>query len=170
MIWICIKKTDFDECFACRKPFLELLIRQNPNFCCYLLSQKPWYGEKMDKKQFLNEKFWNESDFETSFYNASDFESRISKHVRFSVNFKQLVIFGIGIFTACQILNIFFTTRQILIRNFNNATDFYVKLVLKNEILLDNFFSKNLSKYVSIQANLKQLVSFWIRTFAACQF
>ena len=38
------------------------------------------------------------------FKNASDFESRISKYVRFSVNFEQLVIFGIGSFTACQIL------------------------------------------------------------------
>ena len=114
------KKTDFDECFVCRMSFLELLITQNHKFCSYLLSQKPWYGEKMDKKQFFNEKIWKESDSETSFYNASDFESRISKYVRFSVNFKQLVIFGIGIFTACQILKHLFSTRQILIRNVNN--------------------------------------------------
>ena len=99
---------------------MELFITQNPNFCSYLVSQKPWYGEKMDNKQFLKEEFLKESDFETSFYNASDFESRFSKNVRFSVDFKQLVIFGIGIFTACQILKHLFTTRQILIRKVNN--------------------------------------------------
>ena len=81
------KKTDFDGCFACTKSFLELFITQSPNFCSYLFSQKPWYGEKMDEKQFLNEKNWKESDFETSFYNASVFEPRISEYVRFLVNF-----------------------------------------------------------------------------------
>ena len=65
-IWF-VKKTDFDECFACRKSFLEHFITQNPNFCSYVLSQKPWYGEKMDKNQFVIEDFWRESDFETTF-------------------------------------------------------------------------------------------------------
>ena len=127
--------------------------------------------EKKEKKQFLNQdfqkrnRFWNRfsttrqtlnqevqnmSDFLSTLNNSSFLESEILQHVKF--------------------WNIFFTTRQILIRNFRNATDFYVKLVLKKEIFLDNLFANNLSKHVKIQANLKQLVSFWIRTFAACQF
>ena len=150
--------------------FSTLLSRKNANFLSYAISQKPWYREKKEKKVFESTLSKKKQILKQVFNNASDFESRISKYVRFSVNFKQLVIFGIGILSACQILKHLFTTRQILIRNFNNATDFYVKLVLKKEIFLDNLFSNNLPKHVWIQADLKQLVSFWIRTFAACQF
>ena len=165
-----VKKSDFDEYFACRKSFLELFITENSNFCCYLLSQKPSYGEKMDKNQFwrktfennqilkqvfttrqtLNQEFQIMSGFQSTLNNSSFLESDFLQHVKF--------------------WNIFFTTHQILTRNFNNATGFYVKLVLENEILLDNLLSENLSKKVSIQANHKRLVSFWNRTFAACQF
>ena len=101
-------------------------------------------------RQTLNQDFQKMSDFQSTLNNSSFLESEILQHVKF--------------------WNISFTTRQILVRNFNNATDFYVILVLKNEIFLDNLLLKNLSKHVLIQANLKQLVSFWIRTFAACQF
>ena len=164
------KKQIFMTVLLAENLFLELFTTQNPKFCSYLVSQKPWYGEKMDNKQFLKEKFGKESDFETSFYNASDFESSFSKNVRFSVNLKQLVILESEFLQHVKFWNISFTTRQILVRNFNNATDFYVILVLKNEIFLDILLLKNLSKHVLNQANLKQLVSFWIRTFAACQF
>ena len=41
--------------------FSILLPRKNANFFSYALSQKPRYGEKMDKRQFLNEGFWKES-------------------------------------------------------------------------------------------------------------
>ena len=114
------KKNRFWWKFCLQKIFFGPFITQNPNFCSYLLSQHSWYAKKKDNKQFLNEELWKESGFKTSFYNASDFESWFSKNVRFLVNFKQLVIFGIGIFTACQILKNLFTTRQILIRNVNN--------------------------------------------------
>ena len=101
-------------------------------------------------RQTLNQDFQKMSDFQSTLNNSSFLESGILQHVKF--------------------WNISFTTRQILVRSFDNATDFYVILVLKNEIFLDNLLLKNLSKHVLIQANLKQLVSFWIRTFAACQF
>ena len=100
-------------------------------------------------RQTLNQDFQKMSDFQSTLNNSSFLESEFLQHVKF--------------------WNISFTTRQILVRNFNNATDFYVILVLKIEIFLDNSLLKNLSNYVLIQANLKQLVSFWIRTFAACQ-
>ena len=118
----------------------------------------------------MKEEFWKESDFETSFYNASDFESRFSKNVRFSVNLKQIVLLESEFLQHVKFWNIFFTTRQILVRIFNNATDFYVILVLKIEIFLDNSLLKNLSNYVLIQANLKQLVSFWIRILQRVSF
>ena len=89
----------------------------------------------------MNQEFQNVSDFQSALKNSSFLESGFLQHVKF--------------------WNMFFTTRQILIRNFKNATDFYVKLVVKTEIFLDNSFSNNLSKHVLIQANLKQLVSFW---------
>ena len=108
-----------------------------------------WNGF-LTRHQTLTQEFQNVSDFQSTLNNSSFVESEFLRHVKF--------------------WNIFFTTRQILIRNFRNATDFYVKLVLKKEIFSDKLFSNNLSKHVSIQANLKQLVSFWIRTFAACQF
>ena len=127
--------------------------------------------EKKGKKQFLNQdfqkrnRFWNRfsttrqtlnqeiqnmSDFLSTLNNSSFLESEFLQHVKF--------------------WNIFFTTRQILIRIFRNATDFYVKLVLKNEIFLDNLFSNILSKLVRTQANLKQLVSFWIRILQRVSF
>ena len=101
-------------------------------------------------RQTLNQEFQNMSDFQSTLNNSSFLESEFLQHVKF--------------------WNIFFTTRQILIRNFNNATDFYVKLVLKKEIFLDNLFSKDLSKHVRIQANIKQLVSFWIRILQCVKF
>ena len=167
---ICIKKK-FDEWFACRKSLFEHSMPQKRHFFSYVISQKPWYREKKEKKQFLNQdfqkrnRFWNR--FSTTrqtlnqeFQNTSDFQSTLNNSSFLESEFFQHVKFW----------NIFFTRRQILIKNFNNATDFYVKLVLKKEIFLDNLFSNNLPKHVRIQADLKQLVSFWIRTFAACQF
>ena len=150
--------------------FSTLLSRKNANFLSYAISQKPWYREKRKKKflnqdfqkrnrfwnrfsttrQTLNQEFQNMSDFLSTLNNSSFLESEVLQHVKF--------------------WNIFFTTRQILIRNFNNATDFYVKLVLKKEIFLDNLFSNNLSKHVLIQANLKQLVSLWIRYLQRVSF
>ena len=38
----------------------------------------------------------------------------------------------------------FFTTHQVLDGNFNNATDFRVRLVSKHQAFLDNLLSKNL--------------------------
>ena len=150
--------------------FSTLLSRKNANILSYAISQKPWYREKKEKmflnlhfqkrnrfwnrfstkRQTLNQEFQNTSDFQSTLNNSSFLESEFFQHVKF--------------------WNIFFTTRQILIRNFNNATDFYVKLVLKNEIFLDNLFSNILSKLVRIQANLKQLVSFWIRILQRVSF
>ena len=101
-------------------------------------------------RQTLNQEFQNMSDFLSTLNNSSFLESEVLQHVKF--------------------WNIFFTTRQILIRNFKNETDFYVKLVLKKEIFLDNLFSNNLSKHVLIQANLKQLVSLWIRYLQRVSF
>ena len=101
-------------------------------------------------RQTLNQEFQNMSDFQSTLKNSSFLESEFLQHVTF--------------------WNIFFTTRQILIRNFNNATGFYVKLVLEKEIFLDNLFSRNLSKLVRIQANLTQLVSFWIRNMQRVSF
>ena len=63
--------------------------------------------------------------------NATDLGSRISQYVRILANFTQLVLFWIGIFLACLILNHFFTVRQILNRNFNNLTDFHVNFFWK---------------------------------------
>ena len=151
--------------------FSTLLSRKNANLFSYAISQKTWYREKKEKKtvfesrlsnkknrfwnrfsttrQTLNQEFQNMSDFQSTLNNSSFLESEFLHHVKF--------------------WNTFFTTRQTLFKNFNNATDFYVKLVLKKEIFLDNLFSNGLSKPVRIQANLKQLVSLCIRTFAARQ-
>ena len=63
--------------------------------------------------------------------NATDLGSRISQNVRILANITQLVLFWIGIFLACLILNHLFTVRQILNRNFNNLTDFRVILFWK---------------------------------------
>ena len=101
-------------------------------------------------RQTLNQEVQNMSDFLSTLNNSSFLESEILQHVKF--------------------WNIFFTTRQILIRNFRNATNFYVKLVLKKEIFLDILFPNVLSKLVRIQANLKQLVSFWIRILQRVKF
>ena len=101
-------------------------------------------------RQTLNQEFKNMSDFLSTLNNSSFLESEFLQHVKF--------------------WNIFFTTRQILIRNFRSATDFYVKPVLKKEIFLDNLFSNILSKPVRIQANLKKLVSFWIRILQRIKF
>ena len=100
--------------------FWNFLSRKAPTSAVISFLKNHDMEKKWIKSSFWIKKIRKESDFETSFYNASDFESRISKYVRFLVNFKQLVIFGIQIFTACQILKHHFTTRQILIRNVNN--------------------------------------------------
>ena len=73
------------------------------------------------------------------FHIASDFESRNLKGVRFTANFLQLVTFSIELLKACQIWRHFFTARQILNRNFNNASSFKVKLFLENQILWEDF-------------------------------
>ena len=151
--------------------FSILLSRKYANFLSYAICQKPWYREKKGKKQFLNQdfqkrnRFWNR--FSTTrqtlnqeFQNMSDFLSTLNKSSFLKSEFLQHVKFW----------NIFFTTRQILIRNFRSATDFHRKLVLKKEIFLDNLFSNILSKLVRIQANLKQLVSFWIRILQRVKF
>ena len=151
--------------------FSTLLSRKNANFFSYAISQKPWFREKKEKKQFLNQnfqkrnRFWNKfltarQIFNQKFQNMSDFQSTLNNLSFLESEFLQHV----------KSRNVSFTTRQILVRTFNNATDFYEKLVLKKEIFPDNLFSNNLSKHVRIQANLKQLVSFRLRTFAACQF
>ena len=158
---ICLQKINFRPFYPANTP-TSLVMRFVKNHDI---------EKKKEKKQFLNQdflkrnRFWNR--FSTTrqtlnqeFQNTSDFQSTLNKSSFLESEFLQHVKFW----------NIFFTTRQILIRNFRSATDFHRKLVLKKEIFLDNLFSNNLSKHVKIQANLKQLVSFWIRTFAACQF
>ena len=99
--------------------FWNFLSRKAPNSAVICFLKNHDMEKKGIKSSFWMKKILKKSDFETSFYNASDFESRISNYVRFLVNFKQLVIFGIRIFTARQILKHLFTTRQILIRNVN---------------------------------------------------
>ena len=71
--------------------------------------------------------------------------------------FTGLVIFYIGNFTACQILKHPFTTYQVLNENFNNATDFHVKLFSKHQAFMDNLLPKklfSLSIYIVKMSNL----------------
>ena len=121
--------------------FSTLLSLKDANFFSYAISQKPLYREKMERKTVFESRLSKKKQIlKQVFNNASDFESRISKYVRFSVNFKQLVIFGIGIFTACQILKHLFTTRQILIRNVNNffaTTQGFKKKKLRVKVWID---------------------------------
>ena len=137
---ICIRR-DFDECFPCRKSLSTLLSRKNANLFSYAISQKPWYREKKEKKQFLNQvfqirnRFWNRflttrQTLNQEFQNMSDFQSTLNNSSFLESEFLQHVKFW----------NIFLTTRQILIRNFNNAKDLYVKLVLKKEFSWTNCF------------------------------
>ena len=66
------------------------------------------------------------------------------KRSKFLVNFTQPVIFVSETSQRVRFWNIFFTTHQVLNGNFNNATDFHVRLVSKHQAFLDNLLSKNL--------------------------
>ena len=97
-------KTDFYEWFAWRKSLFDPFTPQNAKLFKYAFSQKPWYGEKMEKEQFLNQDFWKESDFGTGF--------------------QQRVRFWIKSFKIRQIFRQLYTTRHFLNRNFFLVTDF----------------------------------------------
>ena len=91
---ICSEKVDFRSFYTAKTPISSIMrFLKNHDMEKKWIKTSLWM-KTLEKNQILK----------VTFNNASDFESRISKYVRFSVNFKQLVIFGIGIFTACQIL------------------------------------------------------------------
>ena len=66
------------------------------------------------------------------------------KRSKFLVNFTQPVIFVSETSQRVRFWNIFFTTHQVLNGNFNNATDFHVRLVSNHQAFLDILLSKNL--------------------------
>ena len=117
------------------KLFWNFLPRKTPK------SVVIWFLKNHDKeKNWIKNSFWMKT-FEKNqiwrqvFKNVSNFESRFSKYVRFLVNFKQFVIFGIGIFTAFQILIPLFYHTSVLIWNFKKPFFTTPQAVKKNQKL-----------------------------------
>ena len=130
-------KTNFYEWFAWRKLLFDPFTPQNAKFFRYAFSQKPWYGEKMEKEQFLNQDFWKESDFETGFqqrvrfwiksfkirhifwrdfHNSPDFKSKYLLRVEYWIEFQHSVEIWSTIFTLHPISKkkLFFRTSKLL--------------------------------------------------------
>ena len=130
--------------------FSILLPRKTPNSLGMRFLKNHDMEKNWKKNSFWIKTFEKNQILKQVFNNASDFESRVSKYVRFLVNSTQLVIFESEFLPRDGFWNIFFTTRQILNRIFNDAKGFYKELNLKNEFFLDSLLSKNLSKHVRI--------------------
>ena len=144
--------------------------------------------ESKRKKNSLWIKFFERNQILKQVYNnATDLGSRVSQYVRILANFTQLVLFWMGIFLACLILNHLFTVRQILNRNFNNLTDFHVKLFWKinfcwtvryQKIFFLSFYTVKMSKlalshfvgkFVSESDVFGKKIIFWIENFENSQ-
>ena len=101
-IWF-VKKTDFDECFACRKSLLAFLWRKTPTSAviCFLKNHdmetksikssfrmKNFERNQILKQVFrtrptLNQEFQNMSDFQSTLNNSWFLESEFLQHVKF---------------------------------------------------------------------------------------
>ena len=134
--------------------------------------KKTVFESKLPKKKQILKQVFN---------NASDFESRISNYVRFSVNFKQLVFFGIGNFRRMSNFEKSFLphvrfwseilgTQQIFTwnwfwkRNFSCAVCF--------QIIFQNLseFTPTLSNSSVFGSLVLQRVSFRIKLLSFCRF
>ena len=160
--------------------FQNFLSRKTPTSAviCFLKNhdmEKKWikssfWMKKFEKNQILEQVFTTRQTLNQDFQNVSDFQSTLNNSSFLESEFLQHIKFW----------NIPFTARQILIRNFNNATGFYMKLVLENEFCLTICFRKIFQKMTAFKPTLNnssvygsellQRVSFRIKILTSCRF
>ena len=168
---ICLQKINFRPFYPAKMPTYSVM-RFLKNHDWEKKRKKTVFESRLSKKEQILKQVFN---------NASDFESRISKYVRFSVNFKQLVFFGIGNF--CSMSNFeksflphvrfwseilgtqqIFTWNWIWKRNFSWTVCF--------QIIFQNLseFTPTLSNSSVFGSELLQRVTFRIKLISFCRF
>ena len=91
---ICLQKITFRPFYPAKTPTSSVMRFLKNNDIEKKRKKKTVFESRLPKKKQILKQVLN---------NASEFESRISNFVRFSVNFKQFVFFGIGKF--CSLSN-----------------------------------------------------------------
>ena len=143
--WNCFfKKTNFDESFAERKSLLDRFTPKTPSYATLRFLKNQQLLKKLKKKTVFLSRLLRRIRFWNMFLTKSQIRIKIFKISQFLVNFTKLVIFCIGNFTECEILTHIFYHTSTLNGNFDNATQFHVKLVSKHQAFLDNLLSKSL--------------------------
>ena len=121
--------------------------------------------KKGRKNNFLINTYEKNRVLKQVFKNASDFESRFSKRVNLLVNFTQLVIFWISVFTACQVLNFLHQTFYILSifeLNFHIASELESRFLQRIRFQWTTVFRKSKS---FVKRAFKESFSWSIYTF-----
>ena len=156
----CFQKITFGSFYTKKRHFLQLSVFSETNNCL-----KQW--KKTAILSRLLQRIW----FWSKFLTARHIRSKIFKISQFLVNFRQLVIFCIENFTARRILKNPFATHQDLNGNFNNATDFHVKLVSNHQASLDNLLSKNFfCQFTSLKCQSWRFPTFLENLFLTAMF
>ena len=137
------KKADFDANFAFRKIFLD---RFTPKKICShaFPENQQLLKKKLEKKTVFLAGLLQKIRSWKKFSTMRQIRIKSFKRRKFLVNFTQPVFFVSETLQRVRFWNIFFTAHQVLDGNFNNATDFHVRLVSKHQAFLDNLLSKNL--------------------------
>ena len=129
----CWKKITFGSFYAKKRHLMQLCVFSKTNNCL-----TNWKKTVFLSRLLRRIRFWN------MFLTKSQIRIKIFKISQFLVNFTKLVIFCIGNFTECEILKHIFYHTSALNGNFDNATQFHMKLVSKYQAFLDSLLSKNL--------------------------
>ena len=140
--------------FLKKQILMKVLLKEN-QFWIVLRQKTPSYAtlpflknqqmlKKLKKKTVFLSRLLRRIRFWNKFLTTPQIQIKIFKRSKFLVNFTQPVIFVSETLQHFRFWNIFFTTHQVLNGNFNNATDFHVRLVSKHQAFLDILLSKNL--------------------------
>ena len=124
--------------------FWIVLRQKTPSYATLRFLKNQQLLNKLKKKTVFLSRLLRRIRFWNMFLTKSQIRIKIFKISQFLVNFTKLVIFCIGNFTECEILKHIFYHTSALNGNFDNATQFHMKLVSKYQAFLDSLLSKNL--------------------------
>ena len=163
--------------FFKKQILMKVLLKEN-HFWIVLRQKTPSYAtlrflknqqllNKLKKKTVFLSRLLRRIRFWNMFLTKSQIRIKIFKISQFLVNFTKLVIFCIGNFTECEILKHIFYHTSALNGNFDNATQFHMKLVSKYQAFLDNLLSKSLFLSIYTLKMSKLKFSHFLRKFVS---